>query len=209
VTDVRHEKLDIESGSEMYVPYLQKPFTFMSLIVRTRSDPAQMTSSVRNQILAADSSQAVYEVKTMAQMVSESVSQPRLNMLLLTIFAIIALVLAAVGIYGVMSTAVNQRRQEIGIRMALGAQPADILKMIVGQGMLLAVIGMVFGLVMAFLLAFFSTRMIEGFLFGVSATDLTIFIGIPLLLLVVTLLSCYIPARRATKVDPMIALRAE
>jgi putative ABC transport system permease protein len=110
-----------------------------------------------------------------------------------------------------MSTAVNQRRQEIGIRMALGAQPADILKMIVGQGMLLAVIGLVIGLVVAFLLALIAdkTRAIEGFLFGVSATDLTIFLGIPLLLLAVTLLSCYIPARRATRVDPMIALRAE
>jgi putative ABC transport system permease protein len=211
VADVKHEKLDSESGSEMYVPYLQKPFTFMSLVVRTGTDPAKMTNSVRNQILAVDSGQAVYDVKTMQQMVGESVSQPRLNMLLLAIFAGIALVLAAVGIYGVMSTAVNQRKQEIGIRMALGAQASDILKMIVGQGMLLAVIGLVIGLVVAFLLALIAdkTRAIEGFLFGVSATDLTIFLGIPLLLLAVTLLSCYIPARRATRVDPMIALRAE
>jgi putative ABC transport system permease protein len=193
----------------MYVPYLQKPFTFMGLVVRTGTDPARMTNAVRGQILAVDSSQPVYDVKTMQQMVGESVSQPRLNMLLLTIFAGIALVLAAVGIYGVMSTAVNQRKHEIGIRLALGAQAKDILKMIVGQGMLLAVIGMVIGLVVAFLLAFFLTRVIEGFLFGVSATDLTIFVGIPLLLLVVTLLSCYIPARRATRVDPMVALRAE
>jgi putative ABC transport system permease protein len=209
VEDVKHEKLDTESGSEMYVPYLQKPFTFMGLVVRTNADPAQMTNSVRSQILDVDSSQPVYDVKTMEQMVGESVSQPRLNMLLLAIFAAIALVLAAVGIYGVMSTAVNQRRHEIGIRMALGAEASDILKMIVGQGMLLAVIGLVIGLAVALSLALFLTRVIEGFLFGVSATDLTIFIGIPLLLLVVTLLSCYIPARRATRVDPMIALRAQ
>ncbi|HEX8184828.1 MAG TPA: ABC transporter permease [Blastocatellia bacterium] len=211
VADVKHETLEAESGSEMYVPYLQKPFPFMGLVVRTGIDPAQMTNTIRNQIQDVDSGQSIYDVKTMQQMVNESVSQPRLNMLLLVIFAAIALVLAAVGIYGVMSTAVNQRRQEIGIRMALGARPADILKMIVAQGMLMAVIGMVIGVVAAFLLAVIAerTRVIEGFLFGVSATDMTIFIGIPLLLLVVTLLSCYIPARRATRVDPMIALRAE
>lgn len=209
VSDVKHEKLDSESGSEMYVPYLQKPFTFMGLAVRTGSDPTQMTNAVRSQILAVDSSQPVYDVKTMQQMVGESVSQPRLNMLLLTIFACIALVLAAVGIYGVMSTTVSQRKHEIGIRLALGAQAADIIKMIVGQGMMLAVAGMVIGVAMACLLAFFLTRFVEGFLFGVSATDLTIFIGIPLLLVFVAFLSCYIPARRATKVDPMIALRTE
>jgi putative ABC transport system permease protein len=209
VADVKHEKLDAESGSEMYVPYLQKPFTFMGLVVRTGSDPAQMSNTVRNQVLAVDSSQAVYDVKTMQQMVGESVSQPRLNMLMLTIFAGIALMLAAVGIYGVMSTAVSQRKHEIGIRMALGAQASDILRMIVGQGMAMALVGMVIGVVVAFLLAFFLTRVIEGFLFGVSATDLTIFIGIPLLLIFVAFLSCYIPARRATRVDPMIALRAE
>jgi putative ABC transport system permease protein len=193
----------------MYVPYLQKPFTFMGLVVRTGSDPAQMTNAVRSQVLAVDDSQAVYDIKTMQQMVGESVSQPRLNMLLLTIFAGIALVLAAVGIYGVMSTAVSQRKHEIGIRLALGAQASDILKMIVGQGMILAVVGMVIGVVMAFMLALSLTSAIEGFLFGVSATDLTIFIGIPLLLAFVAFLSCYIPARRATRVDPMIALRAE
>jgi putative ABC transport system permease protein len=181
----------------------------MGLVVRTGSDPAQMSNTVRNQVLAVDSSQAVYDVKTMQQMVGESVSQPRLNMLMLTIFAGIALMLAAVGIYGVMSTAVSQRKHEIGIRMALGAQASDILRMIVGQGMAMALVGMVIGVVVAFLLAFFLTRVIEGFLFGVSATDLTIFIGIPLLLIFVAFLSCYIPARRATRVDPMIALRAE
>ncbi|HEX8090251.1 MAG TPA: ABC transporter permease [Blastocatellia bacterium] len=209
VADVKHAKLDAESGSEMYVPYLQKPYTFMGLVVRTGTDPAQMTNAVRNQILAVDNSQAVYDIKTMQQMVGESVSQPRLNMLLLTIFAGIALVLAAVGIYGVMSTTVSQRKQEIGIRLALGAQASDILKMIVRQGMTLALVGLAVGVVVAFLLALLFTRFIEGFLFDVSATDLTIFIGIPLLLFLVALLSCYIPARRATRVDPMVALRAE
>jgi ABC-type antimicrobial peptide transport system permease subunit len=168
-----------------------------------------MTNAVRSQVLAVDDTQAVYDIKTMQQMVGESVSQPRLNMLLLTIFAGIALVLAAVGIYGVMSTTVSQRKQEIGIRLALGAQASDILKMIVGQGMILALVGLAIGVVVAFLLALALTRFIEGFLFGVSSTDLTIFIGIPLLLFLVALLSCYIPARRATRVDPMVALRAE
>ena len=142
-------------------------------------------------------------------MVDESVSQPRLYATLIGIFAGVALALAAVGIYGVLNYSVNQRRQEIGIRMALGAQASDILKMIVGHGMLLTALGLAIGLLASLLLAFFLTKLIEGFLFGVSATDLTIFIGIPLLLALVSLFSCYIPARRATKVDPMIALRAE
>ncbi|MGA9768759.1 MAG: ABC transporter permease [Blastocatellia bacterium] len=209
VADVKHTSLDTESGAEMYVPYLQKPYTFMGLVVRTTSEPTQMTNAVRDSILAVDPGQPVYDVKTMQQLVDESVSQPRLYTALLGIFAGVALMLAAVGIYGVLNYSVNQRRQEIGIRMALGAQSSDILKMIVGHGMFLTALGLAIGLTASLLLAFFMSKVIEGFLFGVEATDLTIFIGIPLLLALVSLLSCYIPARRATKVDPMIALRAE
>jgi putative ABC transport system permease protein len=178
-------------------------------VVRAIGEPTQLTSAVRAEVLAVDSSQPVYDIKTMEQMLGESVSQPRLYTILLGVFAGVALALAAVGIYGVLNYSVNQRRHEIGIRMALGAQPSHILKMIVGQGMILTAIGLGIGLVAALLLAFFLTSRIEGFLFGVSSTDLSIFIGIPLLLGLVSLLSCYIPARRATKVDPMVALRTE
>ena len=209
VGDVKHSALDTESGAEMYVPYLQKPLPFMGLVIRTASEPAQLTNAVRGEVLAVDPSQPVYDVKTMQQLVGESLSQPRLYTALLGIFAGVALALAAVGIYGVLNYSVNQRRQEIGIRMALGAQASDILKMVVGHGMLLTAMGLAIGLIASLLLAFFMTRLIEGFLFGVSATDMSIFIGIPLLLALVSLFSCYIPARRATKVDPMIALRAE
>jgi putative ABC transport system permease protein len=205
VADVKHSSLDTESGAEMYVSYLQKPFNFMAIVVRTASDPLSMIGAVRGEILSVDKSQPVYDVKTMRQVVSESVSQPRLYTLLLGVFAALALVLAAVGIYGVMNYSVAQRTHEIGIRMALGAQRSDILKMVVGQGMLLALLGIVLGLVAAFLV----TRVMESLLFGVSTRDLGTFFIIPLVLAVVAFLSSYIPARKATRVDPMIALRYE
>lgn len=205
VADVKHSSLDTESGAEMYVPYLQKPFNFMAVVARTASDPLSMVNAVRGEILSVDKKQPVYDVKTMQQIVSESVSQPRLYMLLLGIFAALALVLAAVGIYGVMNYSVAQRTHEIGIRMALGAQRGDILKMIVGQGMLLAIIGIALGLVAAFVL----TRVIESLLFGVGARDVATFCVIPVVLAVVAFLSSYIPGRRATRVDPMVALRYE
>jgi putative ABC transport system permease protein len=205
VADVKHSSLDTESGAEMYVPYLQKPFNFMAVVVRTAPDPLSMVNAVRGEILSVDKNQPAYDVKTMQQIVSESVSQPRLYMLLLGIFAALALVLAAVGIYGVMNYSVAQRTHEIGIRMALGAQRSDILKMIVGQGMILAAVGIVAGLVAAFLV----TRVMETLLFGVGTRDLPTFLIIPLVLATVAFLSSYIPARRATKVDPMIALRYE
>ena len=205
VADVKNSSLDAESGLEIYEPYLQSPWSFMALAVRTMADPLRLAPVVKDEILAIDKGQPVYDVKTMAQIVGDSVSQPRLYMLLLGIFATIALVLSAVGIYGVMNYSVNQRKHEIGIRMAIGAQPSDILKMIVGQGMLLASLGVVIGVVAAFFLG----RIIEMLLFGVSGRDLMTFLGLPVVLVLVSLLSSYIPARRATRVDPMIALRAE
>ena len=205
VADVKHSSLNAESGLEIYVPSLQKPLTIMALVVHTTSDPLLMTEAVRGAIQAVDRNQPVYDVKTMQQVVSESVSQPRLYTLLLGIFAALALTLAAVGIYGVMNYSVVQRKHEIGIRMALGAQRGDILKMVVGQGMLLALIGIVLGLVAAFLL----TRVMETLLFGVSTRDLATFFVIPLVLAGVAFLSSYIPARRATRIDPMVALRYE
>jgi putative ABC transport system permease protein len=205
VGDVKHSGLDTESGAQMYLPYLQQPWSFMSLVVRTQSDPARMAGVLRHEITAQDANQSVYDVKTMQQIVSESVSQPRLYTMLLGVFAAVAMILAAVGIYGVMNYLVTQRVHEIGIRMALGAQAMEIFKMIVGQGMLLALMGVVIGLAVAFL----GTRVMESLLFGVSTRDLTTFLGIPLMLAAIAFFSIYIPARRAMKVDPMVALRQE
>jgi putative ABC transport system permease protein len=205
VGDIKHSGLDTESGAQMYLPYPQQPWNFMSLVVRAQSDPAKMAGAVRHEITALDTNQSAYDVKTMQQVVSESVSQPRLYTLLLGVFAAVAMILAAVGIYGVMNYLVTQRIHEIGIRMALGAQASHIFKMIVGQGMLLVLIGVVAGLVAAFLL----TRIMESLLFGVSARDLATFMGIPIVLAVVAFLSIYVPARRAMRVNPMVALRQE
>lgn len=205
VADVKHSSLDADSGFEFYVPFLQKPFNFMSIIVRTQTDPMGIAGSVRQAILAVDPSESVYDVKTLQQVVSDSLSQPRLYTVLLSIFAAVALILAAVGIYGVMNNSVSQRIHEIGIRLALGAQRADILKMVVGHGMILAMIGIVVGLGAALIV----TRLLESLLFGISARDLLTFLMIPLVLAIVAFLSTFIPAMRATRVDPMVALRYE
>src|SRR2546426_11024814 len=138
VGDIKHSGLDTESGVQIYLPYLQQPWNFMSLVVRTQSDPGRMAGVVRHEITALDANQSAYDVKTMQQIVSESVSQPRLYTMLLGVFAAVAMILAAVGIYGVMNYSVTQRIHEIGIRMALGAQAADIFKYIADQGVLLA-----------------------------------------------------------------------
>ena len=209
VSDVKHAALDADAGWELYLPYQQKPLNVMNLVVRTAGDPTQLTASVRQAILDVDPGQPVYDVKTMDQVVSDSLSQPRLYSVLLGIFAGVALVLAGVGIYGVMSSTVTQRRHEIGIRMALGAQRGDILKMIVGQGMGMALLGVVFGLVAALALSFSAAWFVSDLLFQVGARDLTTFIVAPLVLAVIAFLSIYIPAHRATRVDPMIALRYE
>ncbi|HYV07671.1 MAG TPA: ABC transporter permease [Blastocatellia bacterium] len=205
VADVKSSSLDGESGLQFYEPYLQFPWNFMAIAVRTGTNPLGLAKPVRDEILAVDNTQPVYDVKTLAQIVEDSVSQPRLYMLLLAVFAVIALTLAAVGIYGVMNYSVNQRKHEIGIRMAIGAQRSDIMKLIVGQGMLLAIIGVAVGVAAAFFLG----RFMEMLLFGVGGRDLTTFIGVPVVLVLVSLMANYVPARRATRVDPMIALRAE
>jgi putative ABC transport system permease protein len=205
VGDVRHASLDAEPIPEMYVPHSQQSWPFLTLVVRSSSDPMALAGPVRSQILALDNDQPVSGIRSMEGMVSASIAQPRFYLLLLSIFAALALVLAAVGIYGVLSYSVTQRMHEIGIRMALGAKQSDVIKLVVGQGMMLALVGVAIGLVSAFVF----TRLMSSMLYGVSATDPVTFAALALLLTAVALLASYIPARRATKVDPMIALRYE
>ncbi|HEX8651881.1 MAG TPA: ABC transporter permease [Pyrinomonadaceae bacterium] len=205
VGDVKQYGLDTPSTMQVYLPHQQSPSQQMTLVVRAGGDPASQTAAVRNEIWAVDKDQPVYNIRTMEQVLAKSIAGRRFNMLLLGIFAGVALLLAAVGIYGVISYSVTQRTHEIGIRMALGAQGSDVLKMVVGQGMVLALIGVGIGMIASFAL----TRVISSLLFGVSATDPFTFGGIALLLTVVAFLACFIPARKAAKVDPMVALRYE
>jgi len=177
----------------------------MYVVVRTSSSPASFAAAISNEVWAIDKDQPVARIRTMEQLLSASVSQPKFRTLLIGVFACVALLLAAVGIYGVISYSVTQRTHEFGIRMALGARQGSILKMVVGQGLRLALIGTGIGLAGAY----FATQVLSSLLYGVSATDLLTFVYISLLLTGVALLASYIPARRATKVDPMIALRYE
>jgi putative ABC transport system permease protein len=177
----------------------------MAVIVKGSSDPNQLISSVRAAVREIDPDQPIYNPLTMYEIRAESVQSERLNLTLLSIFAGIALVLAIVGIYGVMSYSVTQRTHEIGIRMAIGARPRDVFTMILGHGMKLALIGVGIGL----LLAFGLTRLMETMLFGIEPTDVPTFSLISLLLISVAALACYLPGRRATKVEPTISLRYE
>jgi predicted permease len=205
VGDVHHFGLDARAEAEMYVPYLQRPMPGVTLMVQSASAPGDVTAAVRNAVREADKNLPVYNIKSMDEVLADSVSSRRFNMLLLGIFAGVALLLAAVGIYGVMAYSVTQRTHEIGIRMALGADRGDILKLVVGQGMILTLIGLFVGLAASLAL----TRLMASLLYGVTATDPLTFAGVSLLLAAVALLACYIPARRAMKVDPMVALRYE
>jgi putative ABC transport system permease protein len=207
VKDVRYTALDTEARAQMYTPFTQFPpvFSDRTLVARTDGDPLKLVAAVRGEVHAIDKDQPISHIRTMEELVAGSVSERRFNMSLLAVFAGLALLLAAVGIYGVMSYSVEQRTREIGLRMALGAQTRDVLRLVVRQGMTLTLIGAVIGLIAAIGL----TRLIKSLLFGVSATDPVTFFVIPLLLALVALLACYLPARRATKVDPLVALKAE
>jgi putative ABC transport system permease protein len=177
----------------------------LNLVVRAEGDPLNLASSIRRQVTSLDKDQPLFNIRTMEDRISDTIATQRLSMLLLSSFAFVALVLAAVGIYGIMAYSVSQRKHDIGIRMALGAQVADIFKLVIAQGMSLALIGLGVGLAAAFAL----TRVMSTLLYGVSATDSVIFIGISLLIIVVALAAIFIPARRATKVDPIVTLRYE
>jgi putative ABC transport system permease protein len=197
--------VDTAAKPEVYFPYLQVPASSMSLVVRTATEPLTLAGAVKNEIKMIDKDLPLGESKTMQQVLSESNSGRRFNLVLLTVFATVALILAMVGIYGVMSYAVTQRTHEIGIRVAIGAQSRDVFRMVVGEGMILAMIGIGFGLVGAFAL----TRLMTTMLFAVEPTDPATFVTIAALLTGVTLVACYVPGRKATKVDPLVALRYE
>jgi putative ABC transport system permease protein len=205
VGHVKQKGLEGESPVQYYVPHRQLPSSGVFLVVRTAAEPSSLAGAVRGSIQQADRELPVFRVTTMERLVTESMTQRRFAMTLLGIFAVVALILASVGLYGVMSYSVTHRTNEIGIRMALGARVTDVLAMVVGQGMRLSLAGVGIGLVGAFAL----TRVMRTLLFSVSATDPLTFVVVALLLAGVSLLACYVPARRATKVDPMEALRYE
>ena len=201
--DVKETGVNAEQQAEIYLPYLQNPSSLMNLLVRSKSDPLRLVPEVRRQVLAVDGDQPVYNIKTMENVLSQSIATPQLITSLLTIFAAIALLLAAIGVYGVMSYSVAQRTHEVGVRMALGAQQQHVLRMILGHGLRLVLVGVGLGVMVALAV----TRVMSNLLFGVSATDPQVFVVVPLLLIAVALLAAYFPARRALKVDPIIALR--
>jgi putative ABC transport system permease protein len=205
VGDVKNDGLGAETRPEMFYPLAQSPLPFMTLVVRSDTDPAALAAAVRGAVREVDKEQPVYDVKTMEQRVNESVSSQRLTALLVGLFAALAVTLAAVGIYGVISYTVTQRTHEIGVRVALGARGVDVLRLVVAQGMRLVLAGVGLGIVGALAL----TRLVSSFFFGVSAADPAVYGGVSLLLVAVALLACLIPARRAAKTDPMVALRYE
>jgi putative ABC transport system permease protein len=205
VRDVKFDGLAAASEPAYYLPASQAPLNDMTILVRTSSDPESMVPALRQAVWSIDPNQPISNVNTLERIVSDSIAQPRLNMLLMMLFGGLALLLSAVGIYGLLSYAVTQRTQELGIRMALGANISDVLKLVLKQGMFLALVGEVIGLAGAFAL----TRLMRGLLFGVTPTDTSIFAGVVVVLTLVALVACYVPARRATKVDPLVALRYE
>ena len=208
VPDVKHISLREETMPEMYVVYTQKPWPSMlnlHVTLRTQADPAYLTTSVRETIHSLDPELPLSKVATLTTLVDDSLSQPRFAMLLLACFGVLALLLASIGMYGVISYSVLQRTQEIGIRLALGAERSNVFRMVLGQGARLAAVGITIGL----LAAVGITRIMSGFLYGVQSTDPFTFAAVSLFLLATALLACYLPARSAMRVDPMVALRYE
>jgi putative ABC transport system permease protein len=203
--DIKSAGLKAEAEPTYYVPASQSPLQDMTILVRTEGDPSDLVPALRSTVTSIDPNQPIATVNTMEKIVSDSIAQPRLHMVLMGLFGALALLLAAVGIYGLLSFSVTQRTQEIGIRMALGATWQDVMTLVLKNGMALVVIGELLGLAGAFAL----TRLMRGLLFGVGTTDGFVFVVVVIVLSVVAFAACYIPARRATKVDPLAALRCE
>jgi putative ABC transport system permease protein len=203
VGDIKYQGLDAKPEPQYYMPLAQNEWRGMFLVVRASSAPAAVVPAIKEAVRSLDQDLAVANVSTMDALINESVGRPRFRSFLFGVFAIVAVVLAAVGIYGVMAYSVSERRHEFGIRMALGARPADLLRMVVGRGLALSSIGAAVGLAGAFVL----TRVLSSLLFEVSATDGLVFGSVPVFLSIVALLASYVPARRATRVDPIAALR--
>ena len=203
--DLRDSALDREGKPEMYTPFGSQEGWYMNFVVRTVQDPASIVSAVRRQVAAVDKGVPLYQVATMDQLLNRSLAPQRFNLFLLGLFAALALILAAIGVYGVLSFGVSQRTHEIGIRLALGAHPHDVLRLVVQQGMKLVLAGLAIGVVASVAL----TRLMASLLFEVSATDPATFAAVAILLALAALAACCMPARRAMKVDPMVALRHE
>jgi putative ABC transport system permease protein len=205
IGDVHHSSLTKAATPELYLPYQQNSWSWGNFFVRTTNDPTALTKSFTDEIRSGDKTVPVTNIQPLTQAISNTIGQTRFYTFLFTLFGATGLILTLTGIYGVISYTVSQRTQEIGIRMALGAQATDVLRLLVGQGMVLTAVGIAIGVVVAGAL----TQLMKNLLFGVDAADPLTFIVITLVLALVALLACWIPARRATKVDPLIALRYE
>jgi len=203
---VNMDRLTVESNRvQAYFSYLQFPLSNMAVMIKSPLEIGQLTALARTEVQSVDPQQPIFNIRTLDRIRSESIAPERLNTTLLTVFAGLALSLAAIGIYGVISYAATQRTHEIGIRMALGARKGDVLGLVARQGLTLALIGVVIGLLAAFAV----TRLMSQMLFRISATDTLTFVLVPLFLFGVAGVASYVPARRATKVDPLVALRYE
>jgi putative ABC transport system permease protein len=205
VADARRTGFDHEVRCETFLPHLQAPSRSMFVVVRTSAEPVSLAPSIRDAIWEIDKDQPIFDIKPMTALLGDMVAKRRLNTILFAIFAGVALLLAGIGIYGVMSYSVAQRTHEMGVRMALGAQPGEVRRMVLKDSFILALIGLGIGLAAAALL----TRVMTSLLYGISPTDPPTFAMVPAALAVVSLLASYLPARRATRVDPMLALRCE
>jgi len=205
VSDVCQQGLDDRPGMQAYVPHAQWIGSDMTLVIRTAVDPTGLTAAVRQEIRAVDAGLPVYQIATMRQLISSSVAQRRFTLLLVGVFALVALFMTAIGIYGVISYSVAQRRQEIGIRMALGAQRYEVIQLALGQGFRLVLLGLALGIGGAFAL----TRALQRLLFQTNTSDPLTFALVCVTLGVAATIACWLPAWRAAKVDPMVALRQE
>ncbi len=211
VGDVKHRGLDAETRPEFYLPHAQFPATqtfpvgAMTLVARTAVDPLTLAAAFRGEARQLDPDVPVAGVRSMAQVVERSTSVRRLNVMLFGAFGLIGLLLVAVGVYGVMAYTVAQRTRELGVRIALGAGPSQVMRLVIGEGMVLSLVGVGIGIAGALALS----RVLAGMLFGVGTHDPMTFVAIPIILTIVALAACYLPARRATRIDPMVALRAE